>query len=360
MTKTEKINVGLNDRSYPILIGPNLLKAADTYLYDFVSNRHCIIISDTTIGPIYQNLLAKTISPICGKLNNLQVPSGENSKSLSVFTEICNDILNIGIDRNTILIALGGGVIGDLVGFASASLLRGIDYIQIPTTLLSQVDSSVGGKTAINIPEGKNLVGAFYNPKAVFISTRFLKTLSEKEYKSGLGEVIKYSLIDNEKLRTLLQSNTKKILNRDNKILLKIIEESIKTKSKIVTKDEKESGIRAILNFGHTFGHAIEAHTNYKKMSHGAAITLGMIIASKISLYEGLIKDHQLDNIINLIDSLGLDTNYSKYKFSELKKYIFNDKKVADGKLNLILINQKFKAFKTNQFDQNNIGKAFK
>ena len=175
-----------------------------------------------------------------------------------------------------------------------------------------------------------------------------------------MGEVIKYSLIDNEKLRTLLQSNTKKILNRDNKILLKIIEESIKTKSKIVTKDEKESGIRAILNFGHTFGHAIEAHTNYKKMSHGAAITLGMIIASKISLYEGLIKDHQLDNIINLINSLGLDTNYSKYKFSELKKYIFNDKKVADGKLNLILINQKFKAFKTNQFDQNNIGKAFK
>ena len=285
---------------------------------------------------------------------------GEASKSFKTYQEIIKKLVKLKFSRTDMIIAFGGGVVGDISGFAASSYLRGIDYIQIPTTLLSQVDSSVGGKTAINIPEGKNLVGAFYNPKAVFISTRFLKTLREKEYKSGLGEVIKYSLIDNEKLRTLLQSNTTKIINRDNKILLKIIEESIKTKSKIVTKDEKEDGIRAILNFGHTFGHAIEAHTNYKKMSHGAAITLGMIIASKISFYEGFIKDHQLDNIINLINSLGLDTNYSKYKFSELKKYIFNDKKVADGKLNLILINQKFKAFKTNQFDQNNIRKAFK
>ena len=287
------------------------------------------------------------------------IPHGEASKSFKIYQEIIKKLVRLKFSRTDVIVAFGGGVVGDISGFAASSYLRGIDYIQIPTTLLSQVDSSVGGKTAINIPEGKNLVGAFYNPKVVLISTRFLKTLSEKEYKSGLGEVIKYALIDNEKLRTLLQLNTTKILNRDDKILLKIIEESIKTKSKIVTKDEKEDGIRAILNFGHTFGHAIEAHTNYKKMSHGAAITLGMIIASKISLYEGFIKDHQLDNIINLINSLGLDTNYSKYKFSALKKYIFNDKKVADDKLHLILINEKFKAFKTSQFDQNNIQKAF-
>ena len=322
-------------------------------------NKNCkvLIVTDSGIPKKYIRALKDQIKN--AKIYLHTIPEGETSKSFKIYQEIIKKLATLQFSRTDMIIAFGGGVVGDISGFTASSYLRGIDYIQIPTTLLSQVDSSVGGKTAINILEGKNLVGAFYNPKVVLISTRFLKTLSEKEYKSGLGEVIKYSLIDNEKLRTLLESNTGKILNRDNKILLKIIDESINTKSKIVTKDEKEDGIRAILNFGHTFGHAIEAHTNYKKMSHGEAITLGMIIASKISLYEGFIKDHQLDNIINLIDSFGLDTNYSKYKFSVLKKYIFNDKKVADGKLNLILINEKFKAFKTSQFDQNNIKKAF-
>ena len=258
------------------------------------------------------------------------------------------------------IIAFGGGVVGDIAGFVASSYLRGINYIQIPTTLLSQVDSSVGGKTAINIPEGKNLVGAFYNPKLVLISTKFLQTLTDKEYKSGLGEVIKYALIDNRKLKIILEENTQKILDRDSKILLRIIEESIKTKSKIVTKDEKENNLRAILNFVHTFGHAIESKTDYKKLSHGAAITLGMIIASKISLYEGYIKVHQLDNIINLIDSLGLKTDYSEFKYNDLKKYILSDKKVADGRLNLVLINKKFKAFKTNKFSEDSLKKAFK
>ena len=348
---------GKNNSKYKIFITNKIIPSIELNKYINKTSK-VLIITDSGIPKKYIKALKVKIKN--AKVYLHTIPQGEASKSFKIFQEIIKKLIRLNFSRTDIIIAFGGGVVGDISGFAASSFLRGIDYIQIPTTLLSQVDSSVGGKTAINIPEGKNLVGAFYNPKAVFISTRFLKTLSEKEYKSGLGEVIKYSLIDNEKLRTLLQSNTTRILNRDNKILLKIIEESIKTKSKIVTKDEKESGIRAILNFGHTFGHAIEAHTNYKKMSHGAAITLGMIIASKISLYEGFIKDHQLDNIINLIDSLGLDTNYSKYKFSELKKYIFNDKKVADGKLNLILINQKFKAFKTNQFDQNNIRKAFK
>ena len=343
------ISLNINNKQYSVKVSNQIINEID----HFIAFDNVVIITQKNIFKLYEKYFNKTKKIIF-------IDETEKAKSIDVYKSVIKKIIKYKCNRKSTIIALGGGVVGDLAGFVASTYMRGINYIQIPTTLLSQVDSSVGGKTAINIPEGKNLVGAFYNPKVVLISTRFLKTLSEKEYKSGLGEVIKYSLIDNEKLRTLLQSNTTKILNRDNKILLKIIEESIKTKSKIVTKDEKESGIRAILNFGHTFGHAIEAHTNYKKMSHGAAITLGMIIASKISLYEGLIKDHQLDNIINLIDSLGLDTNYSKYKFSELKKYIFNDKKVADGKLNLILINQKFKAFKTNQFDQNNIRKAFK
>ena len=250
-------------------------------------------------------------------------------------------------------------MVGDISGFCASSFLRGIDYIQIPTTLLAQVDSSVGGKTAINVPQGKNLVGAFYNPRVVLISTVYLKTLSEREYKSGLGEVVKYSLIGNKKLKKLLEEHTEKVINRDDKILIKIIEESIKTKSKIVTDDEKESGIRAILNFGHTFGHAIEAFNKYKNLSHGAAITLGMIIASKISYYEGHIKNHQLDNIINMIDSLNLDTDYSKYNYSDLIKYVKSDKKISKGKLNLVLINKQLKAFKTSKFDKKNVKRAF-
>ena len=322
-------------------------------------NKHAkvLIISDSGIPNNYVKALKNKIKN--SKVYLHTIKKGEASKSFKTYKDILATLVNHKFSRTDLLIAFGGGVVGDITGFVASSYLRGIDYIQIPTTLLSQVDSSVGGKTAINIPEGKNLVGAFYNPKLVLISTKYLHTLSDKEYKSGLGEVIKYALIDNRILKNLLETNTKKILSRDNKILMKIIEESIKTKSKIVTKDEKENNIRAILNFGHTFGHAIESKTNYKKLSHGAAITLGMIIASKISFFEGHIKIHQIDNIINLIDSLGLKTDYSEFKYSELKKYILADKKVAAGKLNLILINNKFKAFKTSKFSQDSIKRAF-
>ena len=185
------------------------------------------------------------------------------------------------------------------------------------------------------------------------------ETLSEKEFKSGIGEVIKYAFIGNKKLYKLIQNNTDEIKSRELKILEEIVEESIKTKARIVTQDEKESGIRAILNFGHTFGHAIEAFNDYKNITHGAAITLGMIIASKVSYLEGHIKIHQLDNIINLIDSLGLNTNYKKYNFRDLKQYIMNDKKVSKGKLNLVLIDKNGKAFKTDSFKLKNIEKSF-
>ena len=321
-------------------------------------NAKILIITDSGIPKKYIKSLKNSISNKVVKVHTIK--NGENAKSFKTFEEIVKVLADLKFSRTDLIIALGGGVVGDVAGFCSSAFLRGIDYIQIPTTLLSQVDSSVGGKTAINIPQGKNLVGAFYNPKLVLISTNYLETLSDKEYKSGLGEVVKYALIENKKLRNLIKDLNKKIIKRDKKVLLEIIKESILTKSKIVTKDEKESGIRAILNFGHTFGHAIEAYTNYKKMSHGAAITLGMIIAAKISFFEGYLKEHQLMNAIGLINSIGLDTDHSEFKYSDLKKYIMNDKKVADGNLNLILINEKYKAFKTSKFNQESILKAFK
>ena len=220
---------------------------------------------------------------------------------------------------------------------------------------MSQVDSSVGGKTAINVPQGKNLIGSFYNPSYVLISTFFLQTLSDSQYKSGLGEVVKYAFIGNKRLKNIIQNNANKIVSKDENILKLIITESIKTKSKIVTLDEKESGIRAILNFGHTFGHAIESYSNYKNITHGAAITLGMVIATKVSLLEGHIDQSQMTQVLEILESLELDTNYQKYKYSDLKKYFISDKKIANGKLNLILIDKNFKAFKTNKFLNKNI-----
>lgn len=315
-----------------------------------------LIITDSGVPKKHIKKLKELINS--KSVHTLVLGNGERSKSFSSFKKIIDKLFELRFDRSDVLIAFGGGVVGDITGFSASTFLRGIKYIQIPTTLLAQVDSSVGGKTAINVPQGKNLVGAFYNPSLVLISTEFLNTLPENEYKSGLGEVIKYAFIGNKKLKNIIEKNPEKIIKRESSILQTIIEESIKTKSKIVTKDEKESGIRAILNFGHTFGHAIEAKNNYKNITHGAAITLGMIIASKISFFEGHISKYQLDNIVNMVSSLDLDINHEKYKYSDLKKFMSTDKKISDGKLNLILINEKFEAFKTAKFNYKNISKA--
>ena len=319
-------------------------------------NNKVLIITDSGVPKKHIRKIKDIIT--CKKIKVLTINQGEKSKSLASYQKIMNMLFTMNFDRSDSLIALGGGVVGDITGFCAATYLRGINYIQVPTTLLAQVDSSVGGKTAINVPQGKNLIGSFYNPKFVLISTEFLKTLSQEEYESGLGEVIKYAFIGNKKLKKIIEDNSKKITERNEKILKTIIEESIKTKSKIVTKDEKENGIRAILNFGHTFGHAIEAHHGYKRISHGAAITLGMVIAAKVSLFEGHIKDYHLENIINVIKSLGLKADHKKYKYSDLKKYMKIDKKVSDGQLNLILIDKNFNAFKTSNFNNKNIIKA--
>ena len=349
------ISAGKGQSRYDIHIDENISKSI---LNKHLGNKNKILIITDNGVP------KKHIKELKNKINNKNIATftlnkGEKSKSFSSYKKILNKLLELKFDRSDIIIALGGGVVGDIAGFSAATYLRGIRYIQIPTTLLAQVDSSVGGKTAINVVQGKNLVGAFYNPSLVLISTSFLGTLSKDEYKSGLGEVVKYALIGNKKLKNIIEKNSQDIINRNESVLKIIIEESIKTKSKIVTEDEKESGIRAILNFGHTFGHAIEAHNNYKNITHGAAITLGMVVASKLSFFEGHINNYQLDNIVNLIDSLGLNTDHSKYKYSQLKQYFLSDKKIKDGKLNLILIDKNFNAFITSKFNNKNISKAF-
>tara|TARA_E500000331_G_scaffold264676_1_gene255829 strand:- start:1314 stop:2378 length:1065 start_codon:yes stop_codon:yes gene_type:complete len=349
------IIAGKGSSKYQIHIkGKNFSKTI--FNKDIGKNNKVLIITDSGVPKKHIRKIKDIIT--CKKVNVLTLNQGEKSKSFASFQKIMNMLFNMNFDRSDSLIALGGGVVGDITGFCAATYLRGINYIQVPTTLLAQVDSSVGGKTAINVPQGKNLIGSFYNPKFVLISTDFLKTLPQEQYESGLGEVIKYAFIGNKKLKKIIEDNAKKITERNEKILKTIIEESIKTKSKIVTKDEKENGIRAILNFGHTFGHAIEAHHGYKKITHGAAITMGMVIAAKVSLFEGHIKDQQLENIISVIKSLGLKADHRKYKYSDLRKYMKIDKKVSDGQLNLILIDKNFNAFKTSNFNNKNIIKA--
>ena len=350
------ISVGKGETKYNIHIsGNNFPKAI---LNKHLKNKNKILI--ITDDGIPKNHIKKLKNAINNKnVYIFSLKSGEKSKSFSSYQKILNKLFELKFDRSDIVIAFGGGVVGDITGFSAATYMRGINYIQIPTTLLAQVDSSVGGKTAINVTQGKNLVGAFYNPSLVIVSTYFLNTLSDEEFKSGLGEVVKYALIGNKKLRSIIERNAQKIISREESVLKSIIEESIKTKSKIVTKDEKENGIRAILNFGHTFGHAIEAYKNYKGITHGAAITLGMVIASRISFYEGYIKNYQLDNVVNLISSIGLRTDYSKYNYIQLKKYIKSDKKIKNGKLNLVLIDKNFNAFTTSKFNNKNILRAF-
>ena len=292
------------------------------------------------------------------KVFEIILQQGEKAKSIQNFQKILNFLAESNFDRTDLIIAVGGGVVGDISGYVASSYLRGIPFIQIPTTLLAQVDSSVGGKTAINISAGKNLVGAFYNPKGVIIDTSVLKTLSNREFKAGLAEVIKYALIKNKSLFSLLKRHPKEILLMHHKIIEEIIFASIHTKAQIVTQDEKENGIRAILNFGHTFGHAIEAHGKYKKILHGEAVAKGMKIASKISYLESLISEKDHKKVIALLEMFEFDLSINQYNYEELKPYILRDKKIKAGRLNLVLLNQLSNATVTSAFDTKNLKKA--
>ena len=346
---------GQKNNQYRIIIGKNSISKMNIVPL-IRGHKKLLLISDTGVP---EDIIKKitAITKNYSKVFVIILDQGEKAKSLSNYQSIINFLIDNKFDRSDGIIAVGGGVIGDISGFVSSTYLRGISYIQIPTTLLAQVDSSVGGKTAINIPAGKNLIGAFYNPKGVIIDTNVLHTLSSRELNAGLAEVIKYGLIQNKYLLSLLEKNVVAILNRNHKIIEEVIFESIKTKAKIVTKDEKETGIRALLNFGHTFGHAIEAHGKYKKILHGEAVAKGMLIASKISMLEGLISEKELLKIRNLLLDYRFDLSLN-YNYMDLKPFIFRDKKVQKGNLNLVLLKGMSKGIVSDKFDQKNLKKS--
>jgi 3-dehydroquinate synthase len=352
----KELFAGQRKSKYRIVISKNAISKKN--LVPLLKNhKKTLLISDDGVP----SKIVREVTAVCKpstKVFQMILQHGEQAKSVQNFQKILNFLADNNFDRTDLIVAVGGGVVGDISGFVASSYLRGIQFIQIPTTLLAQVDSSVGGKTAINILSGKNLVGAFYNPKGVIIDTNVLHSLPNRQLKAGLAEVIKYAFIQNKALFSLLKKYSKKILSKDHKIIEEIIFLSLQTKARIVTKDEKENGIRAILNFGHTFGHAIEAHGKYKKILHGEAVAKGMRIASKISYLENLISEKEYKEVIALLQKYEFDLSVDQYKYRELKPYIFRDKKIKAGKLNLVLLNKLSNAVVINAFDAKNLQKG--
>ena len=333
----EKITVDLGERSYPISIGAELFN--DSAYFSFLSPKQkVVVISNVTVAPLYAEKVVSLIERQGCEVSVLELPDGEKYKSLETFEMVMSFLLEGNYARDVVLVALGGGVIGDLVGFAAACYQRGVDFIQVPTTLLSQVDSSVGGKTAVNHPLGKNMIGAFYQPKSVIIDTNCLSTLPEREFAAGMAEVIKYGIIYDGDFFVWLEENMEKLHALDEKALTYAIARCCAIKAEVVEQDEKESGIRALLNLGHTFGHAIEAELGYGNWLHGEAVSAGTVMAAKTALLQSLITEQQLDRIIAILEKAKLPVHTPEsMSFDDFMKHMMRDKKVLSGQLRLVL-----------------------
>lgn len=330
------LQVDLGDRSYPIHIGSGLL-AVRELIAPHIAGRQVAVVTNETVAPLYLQQLIDTLDGFT--VLPIVLPDGEEFKTWEVLQRIFDALLEARHDRKTTLIALGGGVIGDMTGFAAASYQRGVDFIQVPTTLLSQVDSSVGGKTGINHPLGKNMIGAFYQPKAVIIDIATLKTLPERELSAGLAEVIKYGLICDEPFLSWLEQHMAGLLALDEALLSEAIERSCAAKARVVSADEREGGVRAILNLGHTFGHAIETHQGYGAWLHGEAVSAGTVMALEMSCQLGSITQAQRDRAIRLLRSARLPiTPPVDMAPADFARHMAVDKKVLNGKLRLVLL----------------------
>ncbi len=334
----EKIKVELGENSYDIFIGENLFEDAAKFAVSSNFSKKILIVTDENIFNIYGENLRKIFSKYESNFELEIIPPGETSKSLENAEKLYTCAIESQLDRKSVIMAIGGGVVGDLAGFVAATFLRGVNFIQVPTTLLAQVDSSVGGKTAVNHKLGKNLIGAFYQPKAVFIDVTTLKSLPERELKAGLGEVVKYGVISDANFFSYLEKNIEGILNRNVEVLKQIIKRSCEIKAEVVSKDEKESGLRKILNFGHTIAHAIEEETGYKKYCHGEAVAIGMIGAALISQKLGYVDAEKVTRLKNLIKNFGMYTHCEDCRIDGIYRALFRDKKTIGGKINWVLM----------------------
>ncbi|NLJ71944.1 MAG: 3-dehydroquinate synthase [Syntrophomonadaceae bacterium] len=333
----QKLKVDLGENSYDILIGADLLADTGYLLKNTLKNKKVLIVSNPTIFPLYGDIVVKSLNNAGFIVITHLIPDGEIYKNLDEANKIIDTCVNHRLERTSSIIALGGGVVGDIAGFVAAIYQRGINYIQIPTTLLAQVDSSVGGKVAVNHPLSKNMIGAFHQPKLVIADTNTLTTIEKRDYISGLGEICKYGIIYDLDFFNLLTDNIQAIREKSPQILGQIIYHSCRIKSTIVADDEKETGIRAILNLGHTFGHAIESLTNYVTYRHGEAVIMGTVAACYLALELDLINEQDFNKIIKLYGDLGILLPFPTLSLAAVYDAMLTDKKIANDQMTFIL-----------------------
>ena len=354
----QTVEVTLDGRSYPIYIGERLLNQAEL-IARHLPQKRAALITDTTLAPLYLDKVVEGLQKAGVTVTQLIIPAGEQHKSWQSLNSVFDTLIRHRCERKTALIALGGGVIGDLTGFAAATYLRGVPFIQIPTTLLAQVDSSVGGKTAINHPRGKNMIGAFYQPLAVIADMSALSTLPAREISAGLAEIIKYGLIGDVEFFEWLDQNMEALVARDGTALAHAVKRSCENKAKVVAADEREeTGERALLNFGHTFGHAIETGLGYGAWLHGEAVGAGMVIAARVSCAMGLLKQADVERIIKVVARAGLPVVAPDLGFEQYMSLMGIDKKVEGGKIRFILLRSIGTAFMTADVPQSALKQA--
>ena len=335
----QRVRVELGERSYEIFIGSGVLSRAADYLRPLKLGQRGVIITDTRVEHYYAGPLRETLAAGGFEAEIISVPAGEASKSLRQADRLFERLPSLRLDRRSFVIALGGGVVGDLAGFIAATYLRGLPLVQIPTTLLAQVDSSVGGKVGVNLPQGKNLVGAFYQPRVVLADTDTLKTLPENELRAGFAEVIKHGAIRDAEFFAWLEREHARVFGLEPDAVAHVVRRCCEIKAEVVSADERESGLRAILNFGHTIGHAMEALTEYVGVLHGEAIAMGMCCAAQLSVKRAGLNDAEAERLCRLIDASGLPTRLGeKFRNDQLLAATQLDKKAFGGKLRFILL----------------------
>jgi 3-dehydroquinate synthase len=333
------LNVALGERSYPIHIGSGLIKRSEL-IVSHLKQKRAAIVTNTTLERLYLEPLVSTLEGAGVNTISVIIPDGEAHKDWRTLNTIFDALLGARCERGTTLIALGGGVVGDIGGFAAALYQRGMPFIQVPTTLLAQVDSAVGGKTAINHPLGKNMIGAFYQPKVVIADTDTLKTLPERELAAGLAEVIKYGFIRDRAFLEWLEANLDRLLAREADALAYAVEQSCRNKAEVVADDERESGVRALLNFGHTFGHAIEAGTGYGTWLHGEAVAAGMVMAARLSERMGYLNDADVNRVVRILERAKLPVAAPDLGRDRYLDLMGHDKKVEGGKLKFVVLKE--------------------
>lgn len=338
----EEVEVDLGERSYRIKIGTGLLSSLDQHLAEagIEAGTKLLVITDERVNKLYGADIEASLQQSKFEFRLTAVPEGEASKSLDRAKELYDEAVDFGLERSSAVVAFGGGVVGDLAGFIAATYMRGISLVQVPTTLLAQVDSSVGGKVAVNHEVGKNLIGAFYQPKAVIIDLEVLTTLDRRDVKSGLAEVIKYGVIWDNDFFNYLQANSEAIRELDFGVLTKVVQRSCQIKAEVVGEDEREEGLRAILNYGHTIGHAVEALAGYGEYRHGEAVAIGMASAVKLAYKLEMVTEVEVQQQMELVSSLGLPTTFDNLKIDNMIAKTKQDKKVQDGQVRYILPNR--------------------